>query len=378
MKLVVDENITLAEEAFSSFGDLKLINGRNITNKILCDAYALIVRSITNVNKELLTGTAVEFVGTATIGRDHIDTDYLLQEGIKFADAKGCNANSVAEYVMAAIMRISMEENLSLKNKSIGVIGVGNIGSRVVRYAKALGLAVLKNDPPKERENIGNGYSKLEETLKANIITLHVPLNTTGIDKTYHLLNANNLDSLKQRAILINTSRGAVIDNNALLNIIDKKQFNTILDVWEGEPLINTELMKKVKLGTSHIAGYSLEGKANGTKMIYDSLTKFTNKKSDWMPQLPKIYDNLIELPSEGTIEEKLHFIIKHIYDIENDDLLLRKLIGLNKDGRIKHFDDLRKKYPVRREFGNYTVKINDDEGISKIIRTLGLNYKIG
>ncbi|UCH64413.1 MAG: 4-phosphoerythronate dehydrogenase [Ignavibacterium sp.] len=378
MKLVVDENITLAEEAFASFGDLLLINGRKITNEILRDADVLIVRSITNINKELLNGTTVKLIGTATIGTDHIDTEYLSREGIKFSDAKGCNANSVAEYVMAALMRIAVKENLSFKNKSIGVIGVGNVGGRIVKYAEALGLEVLKNDPPKERENIGSDYSKLEDVLNADIVTLHVPLNLKGIDKSLYLLNEYNLRSMKQGAILINTSRGSVIENDALKNIIDKKEFKVVLDVWEGEPLINTGLLEKVKLGTAHIAGYSLEGKVNGTKMIYDSLRKFKNSKSDWVPNLPEVHDNEIEMPSEGTDEEKLNFIFNQIYDISYDDSLLRKLLSIKEDDRITHFDKLRKAYPVRREFGNYTIKSeNDDRDFNNLLRSLGFKLNL-
>jgi len=377
MKLVVDENIALAEEAFGSFGELLLVNGRGIKNEILRDADILIVRSITNVNKELLSDTKVRFVGTATIGTDHIDTEYLSQEGIEFSDAKGCNANSVAEYVIAALMRIAVEENISFKDKSIGVIGVGNVGSRVVMYAEALGLEIIKNDPPKERTNIGSGYSTLEDTIKADIVTLHVPLNLTGIDRTFHLLNENNFNSLKQGAILINTSRGAVIANDALLNVIDKKQFKVVLDVWEGEPQVNTVLLEKVKLGTAHIAGYSLEGKVNGTKMIYDSLRSFTNSITDWIPNLPNIHNTEIEMPSAGTDEEKLNFIFNQVYNIKNDDSLIRKLPTIKKDERKRYFDKLRKKYSIRREFSNYTVKIkNDDRGLIELLSKLGFKIK--
>ena len=308
MNLVVDENIALADDAFGSFGKLLLMNGRSITNETLRDTDILIVRSVTNVTKELLNNTAVRFVGTATIGKDHIDTEYLLQEGIEFSDAKGCNSNSVAEYVIAALMRIAVENNSSFKKKSIGVIGVGNVGGRVAEFGEAMGLEVLKNDPPKERANIGSGYSKLDDVFHADIVTLHVPLNLTGTDKTFHLLNKDNLKRLKHGAIVINTSRGPVIDNGALLNIINKKQLKLVLDVWEGEPLINTDLLDKVKIGTAHIAGYSLEGKVNGTKLIYDSLKKFSNSNTTWVPLLPSVKENEIELPSSKTYEKKTTF----------------------------------------------------------------------
>ena len=373
MNLVVDENIVLAKEAFGSFGNLLLTNGRKISNELLRDADILIVRSITNVNKGLLTNTKVKFVGTATIGTDHIDTDYLLREGVEFSDAKGCNSNSVAEYVITALMRIAVENKFSIKNKTIGIVGVGNVGSRVVEFAEALGLKALKNDPPKERANIGSGYSELDEILKADIVTLHVPLNLTGTDKTYYLLNENNLPDLKQGAILINTSRGPVIDNDALSNIIDKKQLKVVLDVWEGEPLINTELLKKVKIGTPHIAGYSLEGKVNGTKIIYDSLCKFTSSNSDWKPFLPQVNENEIEPPLAGTEEEKLHFVFNKIYNIKNDDSLLRRLLTMKENETVTYFDKLRKEYAVRREFENYTLKVKDDESdFNDLLRILG------
>jgi erythronate-4-phosphate dehydrogenase len=373
LNLVVDENIVLAKEAFGSFGNLLLTNGRKISNELLRDADILIVRSITNVNKGLLTNTKVKFVGTATIGTDHIDTDYLIREGVEFSDAKGCNSNSVAEYVITALMRIAVENKFSIKNKTIGIVGVGNVGSRVVEFAEALGLKALKNDPPKERANIGSGYSELDEILKADIVTLHVPLNLTGTDKTYYLLNENNLPDLKQGAILINTSRGPVIDNDALSNIIDKKQLKVVLDVWEGEPLINTELLKKVKIGTPHIAGYSLEGKVNGTKIIYDSLCKFTSSNSDWKPFLPQVNENEIEPPLAGTEEEKLHFVFNKIYNIKNDDSLLRRLLTMKENETVTYFDKLRKEYAVRREFENYTLKVKDDESdFNDLLRILG------
>ena len=378
MKLVVDENIVLADEAFGSFGNLLLVSGRKIINEVLRDSNILIVRSITDVNKELLTNTAVKFVGTATIGTDHIDTDYLLKEGIEFSDARGCNANSVAEYVFTALMSIAAENKSSFKNKSIGVIGVGNVGIRVVNFAEAMGLKVLKNDPPKERENIGSGYSNLEDVLQADIVTLHVPLNLTGVDKTFHLLNEDTLNNLKQGAILINTSRGSVIGNDALINTIDEKKLKVVLDVWEGEPQINTKLLKKVNIGTPHIAGYSLEGKVNGTKMIYDSLKIFRNSNTDWIPILPEIQDDEIELPATGADEQKLNYVFNQIYNIKKDDSLTRELLIIKKDERARYFDKLRKRYPVRREFGNYTIKIKDDDIVIKnLLERLGFKLII-
>ena len=370
MKLVVDENIAFAEEAFSQFGDVLLISGRQITNEILRNADALIVRSITNIDENLLQNTNINFVGTATIGIDHIDTIYLNENNIVFADAKGCNADSVAEYVFTALLKIAADNKLTLRNKSIGIIGVGNVGSKVLKYAEALGLKVYKNDPPKQRAGEGNNYVSLEEAIQADIITLHVPLNKTGIDKTFHLIDEKKLNEIRNNTIIINSSRGAVIDNKALLNIVDKKCIKVILDVWEGEPSVNTNLLQKVFIGSAHISGYSLEGKVNGTIMIYDALCRFTNQPSDWEPKLPSVENNIIDVSSAKIFEEKLHFIFKHIYNIETDDSEMRKMIEMDNDSRTAHFDNLRKEYHLRREFNNYTVIIElADKKLEDILR---------
>ncbi len=378
MKLVVDENIALAEEAFSQFGDVLLTGGRKITNDILNNADALIVRSITNVDENLLQNTNIKFVGTATIGTDHFDINYLDENNIVFADARGCNADSVAEYVFTALLKIAVDNKLTLKNRSIGIIGVGNIGSRVVKYAEALGLKVYKNDPPKQRAGEGSNYVSLEEALQADIISLHVPLNKTGIDMSFHLLDVKKLNKIKNDTIIINSSRGAVVDNKALLDIIDKKHFKVILDVWEGEPLINTDLLQKMLIGSAHIAGYSLEGKVNGTKMIYDALCRFTSQLNDWEPKLPTVENNVIDMSSTKNLEEKLHLIFKQIYNVEKDDSEMREMIGMDNDSRAAHFDNLRKEYPLRREFNNYTVIIRrEDKKLGEILHELRFKVQV-
>jgi len=362
MHIIVDENIVLAEEAFSSFGNARLVNGRSLTNDAIRDAEILIVRSITKVNEELLKKSNVKFVGTATIGTDHIDLEYLKSRDIRFADAKGCNADSVAEYVFAALLKVASEKNISLNGKSIGVIGVGNIGSRIVRLAESLGLIVLKNDPPLERKGIGRNYVGIDDALQADIITFHVPMSYEGIDKTFHLLNENNLKKIKSGTVIINTSRGAVIDNIALLSESVKKEFNLILDVWENEPSINSDLLAKTKIATPHIAGYSFEGKVNGTKMIYNSLCKFLNVNSAWEPKLPPIERKDLQLLDGKSSEEKLFKLFSSIYDIENDDARLREISKHKLIEQGGYFDLLRKSYPVRREFSNFTVHISEKE----------------
>lgn len=359
MLIIVDENIAFAKEAFSEFGDVRLLHGRNITNATLKEADALIVRSITKVNEALLKNTPVKFVGTATIGTDHIDLEYLKSNNIAFADAKGCNADAVAEYVFTSIFYLCIMNNIKLENKTIGIVGVGNIGSRIEHLANAIGLNIIKNDPPLKRKTGDNSFKELEEVFGADIITLHVPLNREGEDKTVHLFNENNLKKLKERAIFINASRGQVVDNQALNKIIPIKNFLVTLDVWENEPQVNLDLLKKVKLASPHIAGYSLEGKVNGTVMIYNSFCKFLNFAPKWNPELPKIENNMISEPDKESFEEKLGEIFTKIYNIAVDDKNIREIIKQPFEERGKYFDFLRKNYPLRREFINYRLLPN-------------------
>ena len=366
MKLIIDENIAFAEEAFSTLGTVKLLDGRSLKNEDLKDADALIVRSVTEVGEELTRASSVKFVGTATIGTDHIDLDYLQNNNIKFSDAKGCNADSVAEYVFTALFKIASQKNISLKGKTIGVVGVGNIGSRVVRIAEALGMKVLKNDPPLERKEFGKNYVGLDDVLKADIITLHVPMSYEGVDKTFHLLNQNNLKIVEGGTIIINTSRGAVIDNSSLLAESNRKDLGIVLDVWEDEPSINIGLLLKTTVATSHIAGYSIEGKVNGTKIIYDALCRHLKVQPTWKPKLPAIEFNELELPGSSNDEKKLYNLFSSIYNIEKDDEQMRKIPNYKSGEQGEYFDLLRKKYPLRREFSNYTIKISDEEILLK------------
>ena len=378
MKLIVDENIAYAVEAFSQFGNLKLVNGRSISNYDIMGADVLIVRSITRVDEKLLAGSKVQFVGTATIGTDHIDLDYLLERNIKFADAKGCNADSVAEYVFTALLKVASENKITLIDKTIGVVGIGNIGSRVIRIAQSLGMNVLKNDPPLERAGIGKNYVSLDEILKADIITFHVPLNNNGIDKSYHLLNDNNLNRIKEKSIIINTSRGPVIDNKALLEETNKKIFLLVLDVWEEEPLVNLNLLNAAKVGSAHIAGYSFEGKVNGTKMIYNALCNHLKVKPDWMPKLPAIDITELALPEGKSDEEKLHMLFSSIYSIEEDDSRLRKISSYSNKEQGAYFDKLRKTYLIRREFNNFTILLSEsDKHLKAFLESLRFKIKL-
>jgi len=374
MKIVVDENVAFAEEAFSKFGEVQLLHGREIDQTILKDVDALIVRSITRINKDLLEGTAVSFVGTATIGTDHVDLEYLNERSIGFADAKGCNADAVAEYVFTALFSVAAKQKISLKDKTIGVVGVGNIGSRIVKLAEAYGLKVLMNDPPRQKKESNTAFVPLEEMLAADIITIHAPLTYEGDDKTFHLFNKINLRQIKEGTILINASRGEVVDNTALSDLIDENKFTAILDVWENEPNIDKGLIKKVLYATPHVAGYSLEGKINGTKMMVDAMNKFFNKNILWQPQLPELENPEIEIHHASSNEAVLHSIFNKIYSIEEDSKSLKTFVG-SSESLGKYFDLLRKEYPLRREFTNYSIKANAlSEELEKFLRALRFN----
>lgn len=377
MNIVIDENISYAEEAFSSLGKVIICHGRKITNQILKNADALIVRSITKVDKILLQDTPVKFVGTATIGTDHIDLEYLQSNGICFSDAKGCNADAVTEYVFSSIFKLLSEGNLSIKGMSIGIVGIGNIGSRIAKIAEILGMRVFKNDPPLQRQNSSKDFVPLDDIYKCDIITLHVPFIKTGIDKTVHLFNHSNLAKLNDNTIFINASRGQVVDNTELIETIARKNLNVVLDVWENEPGINTELLKKVKVGSPHIAGYSLEGKVNGTVIIYNAFCNYLGIQPVWKPSLPKVKSPDIVSNITGSYEQILNNIIHSAYSIEEDDGRMKKLITMPESEISNYFDTLRKEYPLRREFTNYNVTIDkNNEELTGALKALRFGNK--
>lgn len=357
-KILVDENIPFAIQAFSGFGKVKLASGREISKPILKDIDILIIRSVTKVDKSLLGDTAVKFVGTTTIGLDHIDTRYLENNKISFAGSPGCNANSVAEYITAGLLKIAIDQKFELKEKSIGIIGYGNIGSKVAGIAQSFEMQTLINDPPLQRTTGESFFTSYYEALKADIITFHVPLNMEGIDKTYHMLSDYKLQSFDSDKIIVNSSRGSVLSDEDLKKFLLKKKNIVLLDVWENEPNIDTKLLNLVKIGSPHVAGYSYEGKVNGTIMIYKALCKHLNINPKWQPDYPEIDNTVFDYQEMDTLEESLNSIISNIYDIENDDSKLRKILSLNKNEQGNYFDLLRKNYPVRREFSNFSIRI--------------------
>lgn len=371
LKILADENIPFAAETFGALGEVKFLPGRAITRAALSDCEALLVRSVTPVNAVLLEGTPVRFVGTATIGVDHVDLGYLQARGLAFASAAGCNANSVAEYVAAALLHWAVKSKTDLQGRTLGIVGAGNVGSRVLQKAGALGLQVLVNDPPLARKFQNEqtpppfAFLPLDQLMQADFISLHTPLTRTGEDATHHLFDEARLAAMKPGSVLINSARGAVVDNQALKKMLHSgRMAGAILDVWENEPHPDLELLRRTHLATPHIAGYSLDGKVQGTRLIYEALCRFLGVTPCWPPAdavLPVVKKPVIEIDEPGgSVEETLHEIVRQAYDIAADDDELRTGFqrAENEEQRGRCFEQLRRAYPVRREFGNYTVAL--------------------
>jgi len=377
VKIVADENIPFVRQAFEPLGDVVTAPGRQMTSEQVADADALLVRSVTKVNAELLDGSTVRFVGTATIGTDHLDTTYLDRRGITWAAAAGCNANSVAEYIVAALLVLARRDGFHLADKTLGVVGVGNVGSRVVRYAQALGMTVLQNDPPLQRQTHDRRFVPIERVFEADLVTLHVPLTRQGPDATWHMIDTEFLSRLRADVYLLNTSRGAVVDGAALRNALQHQRLaGAVLDVWENEPDIDVQLLKLCALGTAHIAGYSFDGKVTGTRMIHDAACRCFGLSTEWDPRPlmpPPATPQLRVEPRGRDPQDVVAPTVAAIYDIEKDDADLRAVTGLPPDQRGSRFDRLRRDYPIRREFGNTQVIVPTDRpDVAPTFRKLG------
>lgn len=379
--IVADSNIPFVESMFEGMAEVRLLDSSLINNKNVQDADILLVRSVTRVGKELLNGSRIKFVGTVTSGYDHVDLDYLSIKGIKYFYAPGCNSNSVAEYIIAALLFLNRKYNINLREISLGVVGVGNVGSKVVRKAKALGVKVFQNDPPLQRKTGGPDFVQLDNLMKCDIITLHVPLTFEGEDATYHLFDEERISAMKSGSILINTSRGSVVETEALVKAVSSGHLRTaVIDVWENEPEINTDLLSMAAIGTPHIAGYSAEGKANGVSMIYNAVCTYLNVNPIWNPEgkLPPPHISEIKInKTEGDDQKLIDNIVRQCYDIENDDKKFRKLLDMNAEDGKKYFNKLRKEYPVRREFAATSVEIAESVShIGKILNGIGFSVK--
>ena len=378
MKIICAETVLLGHEALSHAGKTVIIPDREITRNDLLDADALIVRSKTKINRELLHDTPVKFVGTATAGTDHIDAAYLEQRGIYWCGSPGCNANSVSEYLAAALLTLSRRHGFDLAGKTIGVIGCGNVGSRVVRKCEALGMNVLRNDPPLAATSTDPDFHPLETVLaESDIITLHVPLVKDGPWPTARMADYRFFEQLKPGTLFINAARGSVCDYDALLDAKAAGAVSRIvLDVWNPEPAFRTDVLKMTDLASPHIAGHSYEGKLNGTIACYNELCNFFEITKDWniAASLPEAEVQTLKVDCAGRDEEEvLHEIISQIYDIEIDDRLIREAAVADEIDRARNFDTLRKNYRVRREFMNTKVAVqNASDSLYRKVKAMG------
>jgi len=381
MKIIADENIPAVAQAFGTLGEVTLLPGRSLRAQDVRAADVLLVRSVTRVGRELLESSRVRFVGSATIGFDHVDRDYLQSRSIGFATAPGSNATSAAEYVVSALLALGEREGFRLAGRSVGIVGCGNVGSRVRDRLAALGCDCLVNDPPLRERGDHDAFVGLDDILQADIISVHVPLEKSGRHPTRHLIDGAVLQRMKPEAVLINTSRGAVVDNAALDALLARRRdLHVVLDVWEGEPAIGMRLLKRVALGTAHIAGYSLDGKLRGTEMIYRAACDYFGCLPRWDAAAVLPDANILDLRGStgGDDLERVRAAVFHAYDIRMDDERLRGLLTLPQDERPAGFDRLRKEYPIRREFAATTVRIDSDAGtLGDLLRGIGFNVVV-
>ena len=372
MKIVIDKKIPFINGVLEKYAEVVYLEGREISRRDLLSADALIIRTRTKCNKELLEGTGVRFIASATIGFDHIDTGYCEAHNVSWTNAAGCNSSSVQQYIAGALVHLAEKLDLTLAQKTIGVVGVGNVGSKVAKLCQAIGMRVLLNDPPRERKEGSVGFVSLETIVEeSDIITLHVPLNHDGIDKTFHMGNDSFLSRLKRKQILINSSRGEVIDTGPLKLCLRKRNLAAcILDVWEHEPEIDRDLLDLVDVGTPHIAGYSADGKANGTSMSIQALSRFFGLNlNTWVPAtVPPPERPIIELDCTGLSRQAMFVrLVRHTYDILADDRRLRE--------SPQTFEKQRGDYPLRREFTAYTVRLQNATADARALaRSLGFS----
>ncbi|PKH86594.1 4-phosphoerythronate dehydrogenase [Colwellia sp. Bg11-28] len=391
MKIYFDENMPFAKEFFSELchlnngiageeqGELVPFSGRTLTAAQVADADVLLVRSITQVNEQLLhLNDKISFVGSATIGTDHIDLSYLAKRNITFHSAPGCNAISVAEYVLSALVVLAERYLLTLSSLTVGIVGGGNTGTRLSEKLTALGIEHKICDPllaeKQKQDNSQNPtdqrhYVPLVDVLACDVISLHVPKVVGGEHPTNKLINAENLALLREDQILISACRGDVIDNHALLALkVAGHGVKVVLDVWQGEPDVLEALIPYTEIATAHIAGYSLEGKARGSEMLYQALCQqlTISPKYQLANFLPSASIPAIEINQDFN-QILLNQLVKMVYDVRRDDAIFRQQLF------VQGFDSLRKNYPVRREFSAVTVNLSST-AYSDVPHRLGFN----
>ncbi len=375
MKILVDENMPYAEQLFSQLGEVFLKSGRTLTAEDLVDVDALMIRSVTQVNAELIAkANKLKFVGTATAGMDHVDQALLKEKGIFFTAAPGCNKVGVAEYAFSVMMVLSQQHGFSVFDKTVGIIGAGQVGSYLQQCLQGIGIKVLINDPPKQAQGDKRDFTPLDDLLnQADIITLHTPITRDGEYPTHHLIDQQVLDKLRCDQILINAARGPVVDNAALKTRLSKNDgFTAALDVFEFEPEVDMELLPLLAFATPHVAGYGLEGKARGTTMIFNSYCELLGNKlrahaSDLLPTAPVPQLVLDRAWDEAT----LHNITQLVYDVRKDDALFRREIS--KPGS---FDLMRKNYWDRREYSAVTLVGGEECNLSPLAK-LGFQVEV-
>ena len=358
MKIVCDNKIPFLRGVLEPYAEVVYKPGKETTPELVSDADALITRTRTKCNESLLKGSKVQVIATATIGFDHIDTAWCDRNGIYWDNAPGCNSGSVQQYIASVLVTLAQKYGFSLADKTLGVVGVGHVGRKVARIAELLGLKVLLNDPPRARAEGPEGFVSLDEICaQSDLITIHVPLQREGEDATWHLFDRARLESLRPDQILINSSRGPVVDNAALKDVLLSGGLKAaVLDVWEGEPDLDPELVDALAISTPHIAGYSADGKANGTSAAVQTVSRTLGLPlATWqvedIPAPPQALEFLIDA-ADKSLQDVLTEAVLHTYDVSQDSNALR--------GALDQFERLRGDYPVRREFPAFTVLLKD------------------
>ena len=356
MKIVCDNKIPFLRGVLEPYAEVVYLPGKETTPEVVRDADAIITRTRTKCDAALLEGSSVKVIATATIGFDHIDTAWCESHGIVWKNAPGCNSWSVKQYMGSVLATLARKHGFDLSEMTLGVVGVGNVGSKVAEIASLLGMKVLLNDPPRARREGPDGFVSLDEIVdRSDIITLHVPLTREGGDATWHLFDEARISRLNDGQILMNSSRGPVVDNTALKDALKRRALKgAVLDVWEHEPDIDRELMGLLDIATPHIAGYSADGKANGTTASVRTVAEYLGLPlTEWSPAEMPLPAQPLEFTLDAagkTRQQVLSEAVLHTYDVLDDDRALREHPEL--------FEKLRGDYPVRREFTAFSVRL--------------------
>lgn len=376
MLIVADENIPLLDAFFEGFGEIRRYPGRSIDRAAVADADVLLVRSVTQVDRALLEGSKVRFVGTCTIGTDHLDLEHFAQAGIRWASAPGCNARGVVDYVLGSLLTLAEIEGLPLSERRYGIVGAGQVGGRLVQVLRGLGWDVQVCDPLREAQE-GGDFVSLEHILEhCDVISLHTPLIRSGPHPTWHLFDDARLRALKPGTWLINAARGPVIDNAALGRVLlEREDLQAVLDVWEREPAVDPALAECCVIATPHIAGYSLDGRRRGTAQIYQALCGFLGRGVEIHLDdlLPKPWLGEVSLSADTEPAWALAMLCRGVYDPRRDDSDLRRSLGVDIARQRLAFDQLRKHYPPRREIEGVRVRIDGPApALERIVTALG------